>query len=503
MKSSKQSIPAGKITLSTRPKDYIIAIVAVILVLAGCYPATHYIGYQAVGLIFLVVISLLSLILGRGAVFFAAILSSAVWNFFFIPPLLTFHIYSAHDLISVLANLMVALVGATLITRIRKSRQDLWKSREQLRAQKTFLESLNYAVSIKDVISRSQDSFEANFGAEIVIFLKEIRGIALGRRAFGNGTLFGDDTFESACRKFNDPAADVPGYSLLADPRGTFGVIGIRFEGDLEPPAEIQSQIGNFIAQVTSALEREISVDLAKFREITRESEKLFDTILNSVSHELRTPIAVLSAAVSNLQDPLIPDNPETMGKIIPEIEAAVRRLNFLVEKILDMSRIEAGRMKLNLQLCDPEDLIGMVLHMLGSELKGRMPELKVPENTEPFTADVSLLIQALVNIVHNAIVYTPEGTPVLIEITCLPGEKIAITVADGGPGVPQAALEKLFDKFYRVPGSPSGGSGLGLAISKAIVQAHHGTIRAENRPGGGLSVTLELPAASGDFEAN
>ena len=108
------------LTLRSSPKDYFIALIVVVFVVAACFPAAPLIGYQAVGLIFLMVISLLSLILGRGAVFFAAMLSSAVWNFFFIPPVFNFHIHRVHDIISLIANLMVGLVGATLITRIRK-----------------------------------------------------------------------------------------------------------------------------------------------------------------------------------------------------------------------------------------------------------------------------------------------------------------------------------------------------------------------------------------------
>ena len=191
--------------MRSSPKDYVVALIVVILVVAACFPAASLIGYQAVGLIFLVVISLLSLILGRGAVFFAALVSSVVWNYFFIPPVFTFHIHRAHDVISLIANLMVALVGATLITRIRKSQQDLLRSRERLRALNTVLESLNNATSIKDVVRRTRESFQHHFDADIVIFLKEIDGNNLARRAFGNAMLFGDDTFVLAARRFAEP----------------------------------------------------------------------------------------------------------------------------------------------------------------------------------------------------------------------------------------------------------------------------------------------------------
>ena len=483
------------LTLRSGPKDYFISLLVVILVVAACFPASSLIGYQAIGLIFLIVIALLSLILGRGAVFFAALISSAVWNFFFIPPIFTFHIHRVHDVMSLIANLMVALVGATLVTRIRKSQIDLLRSRERLRALNNFLESLNNATSIKDVVRRARESFQHHLHADIVVFLKEKEGNALAPRAFGNEALFGKGTLNKALNWYSIPNAGSSGYYALQDPRGTFGVIGIRYDHDHIPDDETLSLVRSFIAQITSALEREISVDLAKVREISEESEKLFSTILNSVSHELRTPIAVITAAISNLQDPLTSELPEARRQITGELEEAAKRLNFLVENILDMSRIESGRMKLNLHLCDPEDLAGMAFGILEPELVNHPHEVVLQGEILPVRGDISLLVQALVNVVHNAAVYTPPGTPVTITVSSFPGGRIAITVADRGPGVPGPALAKLFDKFYRVPGSHSGGTGLGLTISRAITEAHHGTIRAANQPGGGLSITMEFPA--------
>ena len=483
------------LTLRSGPKDYFIALFVVVFVVGACFPVAPLIGYQAVGLIFLIVISLLSLILGRGAVFSAALLSSVVWNFFFIPPVFTFHIHRFHDVISLIANLMVGLVGATLITRIRKSRIDLIRSRERLQAINSFLESLNNSTSIKDIVKRTEESFKHHFNADIVIFLKEKEGSRLAKRAFGNGALFGEETFSQAMGWFNGPEEKTTGFYSLKDPRGTFGVIGIRFVGDQAPDEETLSVIRSFIAQVTSALEREISVDLAKVREISQESEKLFSTILNSVSHELRTPIAIISAAVSNLQDPLTSESPEARRQVTEELESAAKRLNFLVENILDMSRIESGQMKLNLRLCDPEDLVGMALRILEPELAEHPPEVLLEGTMLPILCDISLLVQALVNVVHNAAVYTPPGTPVSIRISLKPPGTVVITVTDRGPGIPEKSLGKIFDKFYRVPGSRSGGTGLGLTISRAIAEAHRGTIRAENMPAGGLAVTLEIPA--------
>lgn len=216
----------------------------------------------------------------------------------------------------------------------------------------------------------------------------------------------------------------------------------------------------------------------------------------------MRTPIAIISAAVSNLQDPVTSELPEIRGQITGELESAAKRLNFLVENILDMSRIESGRMRLNFQVCDPDDLVGMALHTLEHELKEHTPEVVVTGEVSPIKGDVSLLVQALVNVIHNAAVYAPAGTPIVITIYSVSPHKVAIAVADQGPGVPETTLAKLFNKFYRVPGSNSGGTGLGLTITKAITEAHNGTVKAINQAGGGLCITLEFPAEEANEKA-
>lgn len=466
---------------------------------AACFPASEWIGYQAVGLIFLMVIAVLSLLLGRGAVFYAALLSSAFWNFFFIPPLYTFHIHRVQDIISLVANLMVGLVGATMITRIRKSQVDLRKSREEMAELNAFLESLNNASSIKDVTRRARESFRQYFKAEIVIYLKEKKGTSLAARVFGDPGPFGSDPFNAALNLFQHPDTGTDRFFPLKDAHGVFGVIGICYPDTMEPDRDKRTLIHAFVAQVASALEREISIDLAKQQEIFFESEKLFQTVLNSVSHELRTPIAIMSSAISNLQDPRTSANLETRQQIIAELDDALKRMNYLVENILDMSRIESGHLKLNLQPCDLYDLAGNVVHAMRQEARDHILVLEAAEGLPMIFGDISLLRQALVNVLHNAIEYTPPGTHITARIQVKENNSIELLVSDNGPGVPQETLGVLFEKFYRVPGSRSGGTGLGLTITRAIVEAHHGTITAENGLGGGLRIIMTFKAQTGD----
>jgi len=484
-------------------RDYFVAFISTSITAGICFPLASSIGYQTVGLIFLMIVSLLSLFLGRSALIFAAILNFIVWNFFFITPLYTFRVHSLHDLIALFANLIVAIVGSTLISRIRKSQITLLKSQERLTILHTFLESLNNATSIKEVVKRAQEGLRKNFKAEIIIYIKEKTGSGLSGKSFGNSELHSDLTYDVALSLFRESYKELftpliesssgMHFYPLVEPRKAIGVIGIKFSGDNRPEEDKLILLKSFIAQIASALDREISIDLAKEKEISIESEKLFQTVLNSVSHELRTPISIITAAVSNLNDERTSSDPDLRRQIGEELEFASDRLNYLVENILDMSRIESGFLKLNLQYCDISDLIGISINELKHNLMGRQVKICIEEKLPLIHADINLLKQALINVLHNAMVYTPSDSPIMISSFFSAPGKIAIRVSDFGTGVSPELLNRLFDKFYRVPGSKSGGTGLGLTITKAIVEAHNGVVLAENADQGGLQITMVL----------
>ena len=488
-------------------KDYLIATLVIIPAAAICFPLSPLIGYQAVGLFFLMIVAVLSLFLRRSALIYAALLNFAVWNFFFIPPLFTFRVHSVHDVISLFANLLVAIVGSTLISRISNSRQAIRISQERLAIVYGLLESLNNAASIKEVVRNACDELRKNFEAEAVIYLKEKMGNRLATKTFGNTELVNEKEYLRANEVFGN-SSNLNTFHLdhvksgilynfpLDEPRGRLGVIGIQFDQDHHPDPERMILLRSFLVQIASALDREISIDQVKDKEILEESEKLFQTVLNSVSHELRTPISIISAAVSNLNDEWTYSNEEIRKEVISELNSALHRLNLLVENILDMSRIESGHLKLNLQYCDLADLIGYVVQEMKSEREDHPIHVNIPENLPLIKADISLLKQVLINIIHNAMLYTPEGSSIFINTFQDSQDRVVLEVTDQGKGIPESNLDRIFDKFYRVPGTKSGGTGLGLAIARAIVEAHQGKIMAENIQPTGLKITLSFNAS-------
>jgi two-component system, OmpR family, sensor histidine kinase KdpD len=227
------------------------------------------------------------------------------------------------------------------------------------------------------------------------------------------------------------------------------------------------------------------------------ESEKLYNTLFNSISHELRTPIAAILTAADGLRSAVHTQDADRLGTPDPdltaEIHTAAERLNRLVENLLDMTRLETGHCAPRLDWCDIRDIINASLKKLEPELARHRVVISIAETVTLVKLDFGLIEQALTNLLHNASVYTPEDAVVTIEAHLDKGS-IVIGVRDTGPGFPAASLPRLFDKFFRIPGSKTGGTGLGLSIVRGYVEAHKGTIEAANHPSGGAAFTIRIP---------
>jgi len=175
------------------------------------------------------------------------------------------------------------------------------------------------------------------------------------------------------------------------------------------------------------------------------------------------------------------------------EIQESATRLNRLVGNLLDMTRLESGKVKPHLEWCDVADLVNVTLRRDEAALARHPVRVQIPKGLPLVRMDFVLIEQALSNLLLNAAAYTGDGTPVEITAAAGVGE-VMISVADRGPGLPAESLGHLFDKFYRVPGAPPGGTGLGLSIVKGFVEAHGGRVEAHNREGGGAEFNFYLP---------
>jgi two-component system, OmpR family, sensor histidine kinase KdpD len=226
------------------------------------------------------------------------------------------------------------------------------------------------------------------------------------------------------------------------------------------------------------------------------ETEKLQRALLNSISHNLRTPLASIIGALSTLQEDqharAIDD--ATKRELIDTARAEAERLNRLLGNLLDMSRLDAGAVRVRMDPCDVQDVIGAALEQLGGTLRNRLIEVKVPPDLPFIRMDFVLIAQVLVNLLDNALKYSRPEAPIHVEAQ-LSEETLEICVSDNGDGIPEHEIPNAFEKFNRAGRtSETGGIGLGLSICKGLVEAHHGKIWAQRRDPHGTAVTFSLP---------
>lgn len=223
---------------------------------------------------------------------------------------------------------------------------------------------------------------------------------------------------------------------------------------------------------------------------------KLYNTLLNSLSRELRTPIASIKLATDNLQSKTQKLDDQHKTELISEISVASLRLTRHVENLLNTSRLESGNLKLNAEFCDINRLFYAVISQFRESECHHKIETILPESLPFFKIDFGLMEQALLNLVHNAVNYSPDNSTITLSAEYV-GEKLLIRVEDEGKGFPKDQIEKAFDRFYRLNNPGKGGTGLGLSIVKGFVEAHQGKVILENIRDGGARFTISIPAVT------
>jgi two-component system sensor histidine kinase KdpD len=292
--------------------------------------------------------------------------------------------------------------------------------------------------------------------------------------------------------KFTDnlPGAEALHLPLMTE-RSVVGVLSVNLPEKHLPLAR-RDLLEAYARQAALVLDRVALRAAGEQSKLVAESERLSNALLNSISHELRTPLAAITSAASALAEAKNADG--GFGrKMVAEIQEASARLNRLVGNLLDVTRLDSGHVRPKLDWCDVGDLVQTTVRSLERELAGRKIKIEVAEKIPLARLDFTLMQQALSNLLLNAAVHTPVGTPILLQARHESGQ-LVLSVADNGPGLPPELLPRIFDKFFRAPNAPAGGSGLGLAIVKGFVEAHGGQISAANRPGGGAIFTIRIP---------
>lgn len=461
------------------------------------------IGYHAVALIFLLATLGISLFSTFGPILLSAALSALIWDFFFIPPHGTFSIASPDDIFMMLTFFVVAVITGTLTNRISK-REHLLRVREhRMEFLYEIVQGIAAARTKEQCALQVVDRLSAALDGECTVLIKSLKG---NLEKIGDpSSLIDLDEKELAVAKWAFDSGKPAGWSTdtlsssqaiylpLIGSNNTVGILVYKPKKMTKLMPEELEFLRTVTRQLSIGIEREILNEESRQTQQLRESERLHQTILDSISHEIRTPLTAIMGASSALQDSEIAGSVKARNELAGELIDASERLNLVVENLLDTSRLSSGMLKLNLEWCDPKDLISVTLETLTKVLEAYKVKVSAPEKLPLVFIDFHLMMQVLSNLIRNAAVATSPGKEIKIEIGVI-GESFEIAVFDSGPGISEDAMKDIFRRFYRVAGTPAGGMGLGLWLAKNIVELHGGKISVHNRPDGGAAFSVSLP---------
>ncbi|PKP07374.1 MAG: hypothetical protein CVU10_07485 [Bacteroidetes bacterium HGW-Bacteroidetes-5] len=486
--------------LKVHINQYLLSIIIVGCTALLCSPLSNIQSYHIVSFILLFVVSIMATIMSVGPVLLMSTLSALVWNFMFIPPRLTFHIEKPEDILMFGMFFIIAFVNGVLTTRVRKQERLAREREERTNALFVLTKKLSDSYGIVDVISVATKEIEITFSLNPVFILVE-HGGSLN----SSYRLQKSDTLESnendiaewalnnshcAGRYTNTFVNEANTFYPLLGTRVNTGVVVVKHNGSFSGDRKIFWD--TFLTQISSALEREFLGEIAQRAWLLDESDRLFKTLFNSISHELRIPVATILGAADTLLS--LPSPEKVQPELYREIFTASIRLNRLIENLLNMSRLESGRISTRLLWCDVNDLVSKIREDLNEELELFTFNVSIQEDMPLVKIDFGLIEQVLYNLIYNSCEYTPLSSKIWLSIYYDNGY-LVIKIEDSGPGFPESAIENVFNKFFKVDGLKSGGLGLGLSITKGFVEAHQGTIVLENRKEGGAAFTIKIPS--------
>lgn len=456
-----------------------------------------WIGYAAVGHIFLLEILFLSLFVNMGPIIFAAALSAICWDYFFILPPACFTISSTADKFLIVSFFMAAFIVGTLNTRIRVN--DTLISRRE--------KKIEYLFAITDEILKSHNLYELRthinaklkhlFEGEFDILIKDINGElnfdsplsilkeetdhAAALWCFKNMKISGKGTDTL-------PSAQATYFPIKA--KSAIGVLVYYHKSmaltlpDRESLAQlVTDRLGIFI-------EHYISQEKEQYTSYTREVEKLHNAIFHSLSKGFFTPLEMIFSIAKKWID--LAKTPEEKALIV-NLNKAAMNLRFIVDNVLTISKLESGFITFNKQKHLTQDIISECIQETKNCTEDRAISLSLPQRGLYLACDRELLKIAINNVLMNAINYSPAQSPVHIEVK-LGETSVDITVLDEGPGIPEEFIPLIFEKFYRIPGDTLERIGLGLAIVKAVVDLHGGNLKVQKRDIKGTAFSLSFP---------
>lgn len=428
----------------------------------------------------------------RRTAFLASIGSVAAFDFFCVPPYLTFAVSDYQYIVTFGAMLTVALTISGLTVKLREQAARAIDREIHTKALYRFTRELATESETFELARRAAQLIHETFQCPAMIVLPDDGHISFRRRTSEQPIApAAEESIAQWAFDHNQPAgrgtATLSGAAALYLPLQSAAVLVAI------PAPEQQDQLELFAYQTALALQRVNAANAAREAELRVKTEEMRSGLLSAVSHDLRTPLASITGAATSLLGQGDKFTAETRRELIESIADEADRLGRLVNNLLEMTRLENGTVQVSRDWHSVEEIVGATLNRLAKILAKHPITTNLPDGLPLIHVDEVLIGQVLANLLENAAKYTAAGTPIEIVATAKVN-RVEIEVNDQGPGFTPDDVPRVFEKFYRGRADGSRGVGLGLAIAHAVVSAHGGTMEASNRPNGGAQIRFNLP---------
>lgn len=462
------------------------------------WPLRHWLGPASILMTYLLSVFLVASRYGRGASIVASLLSAPTFAFYFARPYFSFAIHDLENMVGLAVMMIVANVTGSLLEKSQLQTELAQQRVSRANALYRLSQDLSEAQDHESVTQIAKSHIDDNFTATVELLLVDAEN---GLQYQLNSSLPDSQAalfeFTNAQHAFDTGNIIQNGnlsYYPLKGSQRRQGVLIIQTEKALllQTP-ELITFTDTQCHLIAQTLERLQLAKQAREAALQADTEALRNALLSSISHDLRTPLTRIIGAASTLieNDNKLPaQDRQDLQTVLDEAQ----HMSDLTDKLLDMARLSSGQIVLHRDWNVIEEIVGSALNRLDKSLQDRPVRTLLPDSLPLLWVDAVLMEQVLVNLIENAIKYTPPGSPIEIEASSSP-ERFQLIISDYGPGIVKQQAEKLFEKFYRgITESDKNGVGLGLALCKAIIEAHGGHIQADNRIGKGAKFSIELP---------
>jgi len=478
----------GGLPLRRRLLGYLLAVVLAPLLTLVLAASRSQVNLTSDVIIFLAAVIVVAVTGGFAPAVLEAIAGSLLLNYYFTPPVHTWNITDPNNALALGIFVAVALVVSSVVDNAaRRSKQAARATAESELLVTTAGSVLRGQQALAAVLSRVREAFSL----ESVTLLERGADEPAGQRPpAGRWAATGEWNVVAVAGDYPVRSPETADTEVPVTDRLLLALRGRPL------PAADRRVLGAFAAYAATALEQERLSAAAEAARPIAAADRMRTALLAAVSHDLRTPLASAKAAITSLRATDVQWGAEDHDELLATADESLDKLARLVDNLLDMSRLQAGALAVFPRPADLAEIVARSLDDLGPP--ARTVVVAIPEDLPEVAVDPGILERVIANLTANALRYSPAGSPPTLSGSALL-DRVEVRVIDRGPGIPEADRNRMFVPFQRLGDTDNTtGVGLGLALSRGLTEAMGGTLEPEETPGGGLTMTLSLPAAPG-----